>query len=178
MKIRKAAGEDWEHILPVYAHARQIMQQNGNPHQWENNKPSHETLREDIQKGNLYLIEQNRAVTGAFALIIGEDPTYRYIEGAWKNSLPYGTIHRLASGGHAKGIWESCFHFCRAQIPNLRIDTHADNWIMQQLVEKSGFERCGIIYLEDKSPRIAYQYTDTSCRTLASPPFYTSAPTE
>lgn len=28
---------------------------------------------------------------------------------------------------------------------------------MQQVFEKNGFERCGIIYVEDGSPRIGYQ---------------------
>jgi RimJ/RimL family protein N-acetyltransferase len=44
-----------------------------------------------------------------------------------------------------------------AQIPNIRIDTHRDNAIMQHLLEKNGFVKCGIIYVEDGSPRIAYQ---------------------
>ncbi|MCI8443286.1 MAG: GNAT family N-acetyltransferase [Provencibacterium sp.] len=158
MKIRKADDSDFPAILPVYAHARQQMQQTGNPNQWGKNKPSPETLREDIREGNLYLLEEDEKIVGVFAFIIGEDPTYRYIEGSWKNNRPYGTVHRLASSGQAHGIWEGCFHFCRSLLPNLRIDTHADNRIMQRLVEKSGFERCGIIYLEDKSPRIAYQY--------------------
>ena len=28
---------------------------------------------------------------------------------------------------------------------------------MQHLIEKNGFQRCGIIYVEDGSPRIAYE---------------------
>ena len=28
---------------------------------------------------------------------------------------------------------------------------------MQRVFEKNGFEKCGIIYVEDGSPRIAYQ---------------------
>ena len=33
----------------------------------------------------------------------------------------------------------------------------ADNQIMQHLLEKNGFTRCGIIHVADGTPRIAYQ---------------------
>ena len=49
--------------------------------------------------------------------------------------------------------------FCRAQIHHLRIDTHADNHIMQHLILQCGFTRRGIIYVRDGSPRIAYEMT-------------------
>ena len=34
---------------------------------------------------------------------------------------------------------------------------HADNKIMQHLLEKNGFARCGIIHVEDGTSRVAYQ---------------------
>ena len=40
---------------------------------------------------------------------------------------------------------------------SLRADTHADNKVMQHLLESEGFTRCGIIHVEDGTPRIAYQ---------------------
>ena len=40
---------------------------------------------------------------------------------------------------------------------SLRADTHADNKIMQHLLEKNGFARRGIIHVEDGTPRVAYQ---------------------
>ena len=40
---------------------------------------------------------------------------------------------------------------------SLRADTHEDNKIMQHLLEKNGFVRCGIIHVEDGTPRVAYQ---------------------
>ena len=92
-----------------------------------------------------------------------DDPTYYRIDGAWKNEAPYGVIHRIASDGTEKGIFEAVMEFCKEKmaergIRNLRIDTHEDNKTMQHLIEKYGFQRCGIIYLENGSPRIAYQW--------------------
>jgi ribosomal protein S18 acetylase RimI-like enzyme len=91
-----------------------------------------------------------------------EDPTYGYIDGAWMNDEPYGVIHRIASDGERRGIFKNVLEFCKEKmavrnIKNLRIDTHADNKPMQHLVEKYDFNRCGIIYLGNGSPRIAYQ---------------------
>ena len=40
---------------------------------------------------------------------------------------------------------------------NIRIDTHKDNKIMQGLLERHGFSYCGIIYLLNGAPRLAYQ---------------------
>lgn len=39
-------------------------------------------------------------------------------------------------------------------------DTHQDNKITRHLIEKNGFAKCGIIYVADGSPRIAYEKTD------------------
>ena len=47
--------------------------------------------------------------------------------------------------------------FCEKQIPHLRIDTHEDNKVMQHLIEKNGFKKCGIVYVEDGTERFAYE---------------------
>ena len=75
----------------------------------------------------------------------------------WLNDEEYGTIHRIASNGSVKGIFESCLKYCESIVDNIRIDTHHNNFIMQYLIEKNGFTKCGIIFVRDGSPRIAYQ---------------------
>ena len=40
---------------------------------------------------------------------------------------------------------------------NVRIDTHADNAIMQHNILKHGFRFCGTILLANGDPRLAYQ---------------------
>ena len=96
-------------------------------------------------------------IQAVFALIPGDDPTYGYIDGSWLNDAPYAAIHRVASSGKRKGVLQECLDYCIAKHQNLRIDTHFDNKIMQHLLEKYGFQRCGTIYLENGDPRIAYQ---------------------
>ena len=73
------------------------------------------------------------------------------------DTLPYGTLHRLASAGENKGIGKAVVEWCLEHCESLRADTHADNKVMQHLLESEGFTRCGIIHVEDGTPRIAYQ---------------------
>ena len=158
MDVRLATLADMEQILPVFERARQYMRETGNPHQWKDTSPTRDQLEADIANGNLYLMTDEDGVQGVFALIFGEDDSYGYIEGAWLNDEPYATIHRVASAGKRRGILGGCLDYCAMRCGNLRIDTHEDNRVMQHLVEKFGFVRCGIIYLASNGePRIAYQ---------------------
>lgn len=157
--IRAAQLKDMEQILRVYDTARRYMKDSGNPTQWGDDYPARTLLESDIRKGQLYVDEEGGAVHGVFAFILGKDPTYAVIEqGAWQNDAPYGTIHRVAGDGAVKGVFARCLAFCLCLSGEIRIDTHHDNHTMQHLIEKNGFARCGIIHVEDGSPRIAYQY--------------------
>ena len=157
--IRMAQEKDKARILEIYAYARNFMAANGNP-----NKSA----------GNLYVIEEtgtetldgikkcadneNSIVHGVFFFRIGEDPTYKVIErGSWLSDDMYGTIHRVAGDGRIHGVLAMAVQFCEQSINHLRIDTHNDNKIMQHVIEKNGFKRCGIIHVNDGSERIAYE---------------------
>ena len=148
---------DLDKILQIYAYAREQMKLNGNPNQWSDKHPAKSVIIEDIKRGNGYVILKEGEICGVFAFILGEDPTYKKIEGAWKNNQPYGTLHRIASSGEVKGIFNTCLNFCLSKISHIRIDTHHDNKIMRHLIEKNGFEKCGIIYVTDGTPRIAFE---------------------
>ena len=161
--IRPAQNQDFKEILMIYAYARKFMAEHGNPTQWGSTSPREEVLRNDIRQQQLYVIENDAKdkILGVFALIIGEDPTYQRIEqGSWKDESLYGTLHRVASAPGAHGILEQALDFSSGKITHLRIDTHEDNEVMQHLILKNGFEKRGIIYTDDGSPRFAYEKTD------------------
>ena len=158
MMIRKAVPEDLKEILSVYECARAFMRENGNPTQWGYTFPPEDMLREDIAAGLLYVVCADAEIAGAFFFAPGPDPTYRVIEnGKWLNDEPYHVVHRIAGSGRQKGTLGTILHFCEARAENVRIDTHDNNRVMQHLLEKYGYTRCGRIYVEDGSPRIAYQ---------------------
>ena len=157
IRIRKSTLEDLERIEEIYSFARNFMRSTDNPHQWGNNHPLHEDIIKDIKTGNHYIIEKEGEFLGVFSLFFEPDPTYSYIEGKWLNDEEYATIHKIASAGKEKGILPLAANYALSFKNNVRIDTHEDNKVMQHLLNKNGFERCGIIYLLNGDPRIAYQ---------------------
>ena len=163
MRIRKTTEKDLPEIMKIYARARDFMAKTGNPHQWgPTNWPPETLIRKDIEEGNSYVcVTEEDEVAGTFYFIQGQDvePTYREIEdGAWLKDSPYGVVHRIASKGTRKGVGEFCINWAFKQCGHLRIDTHADNIVMQNLLKKLGFTKCGIIYVyENHSPRYAYE---------------------
>lgn len=156
--ILRAEKKDLPRILEIYAHAREFMRKNGNESQWKDNFPPQELILSDIEAGNLYLVRERERIHGVFALLIGEDSTYAAIEqGGWLSDTEYGTLHRVAGDGEVKGIFRRIVAFASVRISHLRIDTHSDNHVMRHLIGQNGFQRCGIIHVDDGSPRIAYE---------------------
>ena len=159
LKIRKAEKGDLESIAAIYGAAREFMKRTGNPLQWGDSYPGEELISADVESGAARIVYDENGTHGVFALFEGEDPSYAYIEGAWLNDDPYVTVHRLASGGTARGVFRCVADYCKGSGRDVRIDTHEDNVVMRRLLAENGFERCGIIYVRGGSPRTAYQWT-------------------
>lgn len=165
ISVRKTQQKDFVRIMELYRNAAVFMAQTGNPNQWVNGYPGRKLLEAEIENGTSYIIEETEGngIAGVFSFIIGEDPTYRKIEqGSWLGNGIYGTVHRLASAEKKKGIAGICFDWCakkgaEAGCSSIRADTHQDNQIMQKVLAKNRFTRCGIIYLADGAQRIAYE---------------------
>jgi hypothetical protein len=163
MNIRHTKPEDLPALLDLFAHAREFMAKTGNPNQWgPTNWPPADLIHEDIRNGNSYVcVNDDERVIGTFFFTQGKDiePTYRAItDGAWLDDSAYGVVHRIASDGSEKGVGQFCLGWAYEQCGHLRIDTHTDNKVMQNLLKKLGFIRCGVIYvLEDDYPRYAFE---------------------
>lgn len=159
-RIRQTSMTDVDCVMHLLDCGRKIMRSDGNLNQWPVGKPSRETIEADVIAGNSYLLLDGDEAIGTFAFIPGPDVTYTIIEdGAWiDNLLPYHVIHRLASTPTSHGIMDAVMDYCKARCQSLRVDTHHDNHIMQHLLTKHDFARCGIIYLLDGDPRIAFQW--------------------
>lgn len=155
--IEKATLSQLPQIMAIYAGARAFMAQTGNPDQWGTTDPPEETIRRDILNEKCYVNLQDGKILAVFYFAIEEDPTYAYIDGAWLNRDPYGVIHRIAVGESGRGVAAECIAFAYERCGNLRIDTHEKNIPMQRCLAKNGFQRCGIIYLENGDFRVAFQ---------------------
>lgn len=103
-EIRKTTLQDVDTVLDVFAAAKRYMRANGNASQWGDEYPDRSIVTYDIACGSSYVMLENGEIVGTFALFLGEDESCRIIEdGAWHLDHPYGTIHRLASNGKARG---------------------------------------------------------------------------
>ena len=155
--IRVATMDDLARAHEIIGIGRAAMRAAGNTVQWSPAGQAEAGITEDISLGRCYVMEDERGIYGVFALVVGDDPTYGYIEGAWQDDSPYGTIHRIASDGTHRGVLAECVRWSMAQIPHLRIDTHESNLAMRGAIEKLGFIYCGTIYIADGTPRRAYE---------------------
>jgi hypothetical protein len=91
-------------------------------------------------------VDDEGALAGVFSCLVDGDPDYDDIrDGAWLNDEPYTAIHRIASAGTHKGIFTHIFNYCLSFSSNIKIDTYVDNVVMQSILAKHGFKKCGII---------------------------------
>nr|WP_321521068.1 GNAT family N-acetyltransferase [uncultured Macellibacteroides sp.] len=159
MEIRKTQLEDIDVLMNIYDRARRFMQETGNGNQWIDGYPSLEIVMRDMTNQNSYVcIDEDNEIVATFFFMKGEDPTYARIEdGQWLNNEPYGVVHRLAGSGKIKNIGSFCLQWCLGQCSNIRVDTHHNNLVMQNILKKNGFVPCGIIYVSNGTPRIAFQ---------------------
>ena len=164
MKFRLAVESDIDNIMNIIQQAQEYFKNQGID-QWQNNYPNYETIKNDIKNNNGYVLLKNNTVVGTVAAIFGEEKTYKNIyNGQWISNNEYLTIHRLAVNSNYKGlglssiilnnIEEICTH---KNIFSIRADTHEENISMQKFLKKNGFKYCGIIYLENKDKRIAFE---------------------
>lgn len=157
MIIRKASLEDIPRLRCIFEKAKAFMTSQGNPNQWIQGYPAEELIREQVLQGWCYACEENNSIVATFCFIPGPDPTYQTINGAWLSECPYSVIHRIASDGSVKGVANVCIEWCKERCRSLRVDTHQDNKIMQNILLKHGFKYCGIIRVANGTERLAYQ---------------------
>ena len=180
--IRKTELKDLDEVMEIYAYARRFMSEHGNPRQWGPTCwPPAELIRKDIALGKSYLCvgkdgarkngqelsgPEEKKICAVFYYDHGPQPEPGYaaiVEGNWDSLLPYGVVHRIAAAEGTKGTGAFCLNWAFEKSGHLKIDTHPDNKVMQNLLKKLGFEYRGIIYVEeDDDPRYAYEKTGES----------------
>lgn len=156
--IRRASPDDLPGMMEAYRAAQEYMVKSGNPDQWKPGFPPEEFIRQEIMRGVSYvLVAGDGEIEGAFSMVPGKDPTYSKVYGGeWLNDDPYCTIHKLASRGRRKGVFDAVVSYAAGIFDNIRADTHEDNRTMRHLFAKAGFRQIGTILLANGSPRIAF----------------------
>ncbi len=164
MKLRKATETDIKSIMNIVKQAQYYFKENG-INQWQNNYPNIETIKNDIKNGYAYVLEDNGQVLGTVAVSFDGEKTYDTIyDGQWLSNNKYAVIHRMAVDNNCKGkglsevIMKYIKNLClEKDIHSIKIDTHEENKSMQRVIAKNDFKYCGIIYVDDKSSRMAFE---------------------
>lgn len=159
LHVRAARPADVDDLMRVFAAAREFMVRSGNPNQWTDGYPGRELVEADVAAGRQWVIaDASGHVAGTFCFLPGPEEAYAVIEdGQWPGDAPYWVIHRVASDGSHHGVFRCMMDWCGERAAVMRADTHADNRVMQHLLERNGFVRCGTIYQRGGLPRWAYQ---------------------
>lgn len=164
MIVRKSFNEDIKDIMEIIKLAQNNLKAQ-NIDQWQNGYPNENTIKYDILNNISYVVIKDSEIVGTFAVSFDGEKTYDKIyNGRWISNEKFGVIHRIAINENHKGtglaseIIKHVEDICLNEgINSIKIDTHEDNIAMQKLLKKNSFEYCGIIYLEDKSKRIAFE---------------------
>ena len=120
--------------------------------QWHPDYPTQQTILDDIAQGIGYAFTDDTGVIGYCC------------DGAWKTDRPYAVVHRMAfyrrarGGGLSKEAFSLIRTFCRSNhVDAIRLDTQQENKVMHHILDREGFEYCGLIQF-DGGPKLAYEW--------------------
>ena len=132
--------------------------------QWHPGYPTMQTIEDDIKNGVGYVFAEGDTVLGYCCIVIGDEPAYHVIDGAWKTDRDYAVVHRMAFSAscRGKGLSAEAFALIRAfceenQVEAVRVDTQGENKVMQHILEREGFAYCGLVTF-DGGPKLAYEW--------------------
>lgn len=163
MKLRKAQLNDAKLCYQCIEDAREYHKSMGFE-QWHPDYPTQQTILNDITQNVGYVFVRNHGIVGYCCIITDDEPAYRKIKGAWKTDRPYAVVHRMAfnkkarGGGLSKLAFDLIKEFCLSnQIGAIRVDTQNENKVMQHILDREGFQYCGLIQF-DGGPKLAYEW--------------------
>ncbi|MEK4881917.1 MULTISPECIES: GNAT family N-acetyltransferase [Paenibacillus] len=147
-EIRRARKDEIDEIMELIAKCVQVMQAGGSD-QWDEHYPNREIISLDIERGNLWVCEENNAVAGI--LVLDEHQSEQYEKIDWKETQgPHLIMHRLAvhpevqGKGIARRLSTYAEEYARQNgYSSIRLDTYAKNTRALALYPKLGYDRRG-----------------------------------
>lgn len=160
--FRKAALSE---ITPIWEILQQaiIRRKEDGSKQWQDGYPNPQVVQNDIEKGQGFVLLEEKTIIGYSAVLINDEPAYAKIEGKWLTNDDFIVIHRVAISekylgkGLAKMIIGQIENFALDNnIYSIKADTNFDNIPMMKIFENLGYTLCGEVYFRG-SPRKAYE---------------------
>lgn len=161
LTFRIANESDRESILEIYIEGSNALKEDG-VDQWQGNYiPSFKDIDEHLGI-DLYVLEYHKRVISTVCLVEGIDEDYENIKGKWNTSIPYISIHKVATSNEykkqsfAKKMMYYVENLAKRKKMDLRIDTHKGNIKMKNFIISCGYKYTGEVILQGKLERLAY----------------------
>lgn len=161
LTFRMANELDRESILEIYLEGAEALKADG-VNQWQGKYvPSFKDIDEHLGI-DLYVLEYHKKVVSTACLVEGIDEDYENIDGKWNTSIPYISIHKVATSNKykkqsfAKKMMSYIENFAKRKKMDLRIDTHKDNKKMRNFIISCGYKYTGEVVLQGELERLAY----------------------
>ncbi|XMB66374.1 GNAT family N-acetyltransferase [Mycoplasmatota bacterium zrk1] len=155
--IRLAKKEDLNRIDELAVSVINTMKEQNIP-QWNLSYPRKEHYEKDIKNGTLFVYEDD-IILGVIAIAEQNDLPYEELSN-WTDEFSI-VIHRILvePGLRRKGIARKLFNYAidlsiEKGFTSIKIDTHAENYIMLNLLKKMRFKEVGYLKSID---RVAFE---------------------
>lgn len=162
LKIERANLSDVKEIWEIFQFAIASRKSEGSQ-QWQDGYPNENSIREDVQNLNGWIIKGENKILVYAAVIFEPEPAYANIQGKWLSNGEYVTLHRIAVSTEAKGkgIVQILFKEIEKlailnKIHSIRVDTNYDNFAMLHILKKLEYTYCGEVLMRN-SPRKAFE---------------------
>lgn len=161
LTFRMANELDRESILEIYLEGAEALKNDG-VDQWQGQYvPSFKDVDEHLGV-DLYVLEYHKRIVSTACLVEGIDEDYENINGKWNTSLPYISIHKVATSNEYKKqsfgrkMMSYIENFAKRKRMDLRIDTHKDNKKMRNFIISCGYKYTGEVILQGELERLGY----------------------
>ena len=161
LTFRMANELDRESILEIYLEGANALKEDG-VDQWQGQYvPSFKDVDEHLGV-DLYVLEYHKRIVSTACLVEGIDEDYESINGKWNTSIPYISIHKVATSNKykkqnfAKKMMSYIENFAKRKRMDLRIDTHKDNKKMRNFIISCGYKYTGEVILQGELERLGY----------------------
>jgi len=152
MILRKAVLSEVPVIWDILQDAIAQRKQDGS-RQWQDGYPNPEVVRDDIQKGNGYVLVDEETIIAYAAIIFDIEPAYTAIEGTWLTDGDYVVIHRVATSKEVKGKGVATTLFkmiedlsMQNNVYSIKVDTNFDNIAMLKIMDRLEYTYCGEVF--------------------------------
>lgn len=154
--IRRAKISEIPDILTITQACAKKMQENG-IFQWNEHYPSKEAFQKDIDRGELFVMEEKNTVQGTIVISTVMDEEYKPIQWLTPNGNSV-YIHRLSVHPNlqGKGLAQQMMdiaenHASEHRFVSVRLDTFSQNKRNQRFYEQRGYQKLGDIYFPKQS---------------------------